>query len=121
MARRAGQCAAVARNAGRGEAQVSPRKGKHPGQHANSKMPVTVYMQRQHLDWCKATAPAGHVSNFIDNLIFNTKMRYESKKAKSTIRRQRIEIARLEGLIVRLGGDVDERPVTDETTNEDLQ
>lgn len=98
-----------------------PRKGKYPGQKANSKMPVTVYMQRGHLDWCKAIAPAGHVSNFIDNLIFNAKTRYESRKAKSTIRRQRIEIARLEGMIVRLGGVVDERPVTDETTNEELQ
>ena len=97
-----------------------PRKGRYVGQHANSKMPITVYLQLKHIDWCKAVAPAGHVSNFIDNLVFNARERFESRRLRSTVKRQRIEIARLEGMIVRLGGVVDERPVTIESTNEEL-
>jgi hypothetical protein len=98
-----------------------PRRERYVGKTLRSKVKFTLYAQVAHLKWVESVAAPNGMSEFIDNLIYRAKERYENRKLKSIARRQRVEIGRLEAEIVRLGGTVVASPVTLESVNEELQ
>lgn len=98
-----------------------PRASRFVGKHLNSVVPFTLYVQRRNIEWAKNEAGPNKASILIDRLINTAREKSEMRKLKSTARRLRIEVARLQGVIVSLGGTVDDATVTDERINEELQ
>jgi len=95
-----------------------PRKGRYKALTLKSIVPFTVYVQYGHLQWVKSIAGARKASVFIDQLLGNTRVRYEARRIRATMRIQRKEIARLQALVVQLGGTYE--PVSLNPTQEQV-
>lgn len=86
-----------------------PRKGKFGGPHLNSIIPFTLYAQRQNIAWVKQQSPS-NASRFIDAMLTFARNRAEARKLKNAVKRHLVEIARLQGLVVKLGGAYETAP-----------